>query len=123
MYQVTILYVLVGLALLLGVVSNLMYVGAIQSVMYVIIVLIGAHYIISEIECVVKGKCYVRSWMHTIGAAVAFGSLCMYYMHVLMKKHTIKELKSQPLMENQFISSAVHEIKTFTGVDLADLHY
>jgi hypothetical protein len=123
MLQLTILYVLVGLALLLGVISNLMYVGAIQSMLYVIIVLIGAYYIISEIECVVKGKCYVISWMHTIGAVIAFGSLCMYYVYVLLKKHTIQELKSQPLMENQTISAAVHQIKTFTGVDLADLHY
>ncbi len=123
MLQVTILYALVGIALLLGIASNLMYVGVAQSLMYVVIVLIGAHYIISEVECVVKGKCYVRSWLHTIGAVIAFGSLCVYYLYVLMKKHTIQELRSQPLMENQFISSAVQEIKTFTGIDLFDLHY
>lgn len=122
MLQVTILYVLIGIALVLGLASNLMYVGATQSLMYVVIVLIGAHYIISEIECVVKGKCYVRSWIHTIGAIIAFTSLIMYYLYVLMKKHTIQELRSQPLMDNQFIASAVHEIKTFTGIDLLNLH-
>jgi hypothetical protein len=123
MLQVTLLYILVGLALILGIVSNLLYVGGLQSLMYVVIVLFGAHYIISEVECVVKGKCYIRSWMHTIGAIIAFGSLSMYYLYVLMKKHTIQELRSQPLMDNHFISSAVQEIKTFTGIDLLNLHY
>jgi hypothetical protein len=121
MLQLTLLYILVGLALALGLVSNLLYVGALQSILYVVIVLLGAYYIVNEITCVVKGKCYVLSWMHTIAAAVAFGSLCIYYLYVLTKKYTIGELKSQPLMENQFISSAVHSIKTFTGIDLTDL--
>ncbi len=123
MLQVTLLYILIGLALVLGLVSNLLYVGGLQSLMYVVILVFGGHYIISEIECVVKGKCYIRSWMHTIGAVIAFGSLCIYYINVLTKKNTIQELRSQPLMENQMIASAVHTIKTFTGIDVSDLKY
>jgi hypothetical protein len=42
-------------------------------------------------------------------------------LYVLTKKYTIRGLKTQPLMENQFISSAVRSIKTFTGIDLTDL--
>jgi len=121
MLQLTLLYILVGLALVMGLASNLLYVGALQSILYVVIVLLGAYYIVNEITCVVKGKCYMLSWMHTIAAAVAFGSLCIYYLYVLTKKHTIQGLKSQPLMENQFIASAVRNIKTFTGLDLTDL--
>ncbi len=119
MLQNTLLYVLVSGVLILGIVSNILYVGALEAVFYAIMVLIGAHYIISEIECVVHGKCYVRSWMHTFFSVLAFGSLGLYYIYVLLKKHTIRDLKSQPIMENQYISSAVHEIQKFTGIDLA----
>lgn len=119
MLQKTLLYILIGTALALGIFSNIVYIGTLEAILYAVMVIIGGHYIISEIECVVHGKCYVRSWMHTIFALLAFGSLGFYYALVLLKKHTIHDLKSQPIMENQYVSSVFNEIKGFTGLDLA----
>jgi len=119
MLQKTLLYILIGCVLVLGIISNILYIGVVEAAFYAIMVMIGAHYIISEIECVVHGKCYIRSWMHTFFSVLTFGSLGLYYTYVLLKKHTIRDLKSQPIMENQYISSAVYEIHKLTGIDLA----
>ena len=85
------------ISILLGIIANIKQYGYGVAGMFLLASLLALYVLMSEISCVLTGKCHLTALFNTIISIVIFGSIVYYYSDVLLGKDSLPELSEQPI--------------------------
>lgn len=85
------------ISILLGIIANLKQYGYTAAIIFFSASIVALFVLMSEINCVLSGKCYTTALLNTIITIIIFGGIIFYYGKVLIGDSDLPKVGEQPI--------------------------
>ena len=85
------------IAILLGSFANIKQYGYSSALLFIIAAVIALYVLLSEISCVLSGKCYITAIINTLISVGIFGTIIYYYGNILLQGGGLPSVSEQPI--------------------------
>lgn len=87
------------LSIIMGIIANLKQYGYSAAFIFVIASVIALYVLMSEISCVLSGKCYITALLNATISILIFGGIIVYYGKYLLGDSDLPEVSEQPIVK------------------------
>jgi len=85
------------LSIVLGIIANLKQYGYTAALIFLSASIVALFVLMSEISCVLSGKCYTTALLNATIAVIIFGGIIIYYSKYLLGNSNLPEVSQQPI--------------------------
>ena len=85
------------ISIILGIIANLKQYGYTAAIIFLSASIVALFVLMSEINCVISGKCYTTALLNATIAIIIFGGIIIYYGKVLFGDSELPEVSQQPI--------------------------
>lgn len=86
-------------SIILGIIANLKQYGYLAALIFLLTSLIALYVLMSEISCVISGKCYITAILNATIAFIIFGGIIVYYSKYLFGNSDLPDISKQPIVK------------------------
>jgi hypothetical protein len=87
------------ISIVLGIIANLKQYGYTAALIFIIASVTALFVLMSEISCVLSGKCYTTALLNTSISIIIFGGIIVYYGRYLFGNLDLPEVSQQPIVK------------------------
>ena len=87
------------LSIILGIIANLKQYGFTAALIFLIASFVALFVLMSEISCVISGKCYTTALFNSIISIIIFIGIIIYYGKYLAGDSDLAEVSEQPIVK------------------------
>lgn len=87
------------LSIVLGIIVNIKQYGYSIGALFLLASILALYVLMSEISCVLTGKCHITALFNSIASIVIFSSIVYYYSGVLLGNNDLPQLSEQPIIK------------------------
>ncbi len=87
------------LSILLGIIANLKQYGFTAALVFILASFTALFVLMSEISCVISGKCYTTALFNSIISIIIFIGIIIYYGKYLVGDSDLAEVSQQPIIK------------------------
>lgn len=85
------------IAIVLGSFANIKQYGYSSAFLFIITAVIALYVLLSEISCVISGKCYITAIINTLISVGIFGTIIYYYGNIIIQGGGLPSVSQQPI--------------------------